>query len=238
MFFNGHVFHQRVIGKKNTFTYPYPAEFFSDIYCFKTKTFKNDFLNLFPKFIETVHHDLEDHLDSCAQLFQKKYDNISLNFLALPNSSMLIRFNPVRFFFVILRDECIGLIADVTNTFGEKRAYFVHNSGNSIEQTILNCSKDMYVSPFNKKSGKYEFRYSFQEQKLRINIDQFYNDRLIVKTSLFGILSPNRSLLHSAKFILHSLLVTPRIHWQALKLLIKKHTIYPHGETGYHNENS
>ena len=238
MYFDGSVFHQRVVGKSHQFTYPYPAELFSNIYDFNGEEFTIAFLESFPRFTDSIHPGLIDHFKECKNIFHGDLKDIQIDFLGLPNNSYFNRFNPVRFFFISHKETCIGLLADVTNTFKEKRSYFIHDHGNSIQNTRLTSIKDMYVSPFNKKNGSYEFECDYSKQNLRININQYYAGELIVRTKLWGSILPKKSFLQRMKFFFSCLLVIPRIHWHALLLFVKKHSIYPHGESGYHNENS
>ena len=58
MYFDGSVFHKRVVGKNHQFTYPYPAELFSNIYDFKREEFTIAFLESFPRFADSIHSGL------------------------------------------------------------------------------------------------------------------------------------------------------------------------------------
>ncbi|MEK9649365.1 MAG: DUF1365 family protein [Gammaproteobacteria bacterium] len=238
MYFNGKVFHKRVVDRTHQFNYLYPAELFTDIYCLDNKRFKDHLLKSFPRFIDTIHPGLEDLLLECKLIFSGNLEEIEIDLLALPNNSILNRFNPVRFFFIMHKNNCLGLIADVTNTFKEKRAYFVHNNGKIIDRTTLKTKKDMYVSPFNEKHGCYEFQCNYSRQSLKIDINQFFNNKIIVKTRLQGSFLLKRTLIQRLNLLFSGVLVIPRIHWQALVLFLKKHTIFPHGDSGYHNENT
>lgn len=90
--------------------------------------------------------------------------------------------------------------------------------------------KHFHVSPFFDRTGRYVFQFSYEAQTIDIHID--YEDdsgekRLL--TRLYGRLAPmNRRNLARAFFLYP--FITGKgiflIHWQALKLFLKKATFY------------
>ena len=138
-------------------------------------------------------------------------------------------FNPVSFYLCLDAHKQIrAVIAEVHNTFGEQHAYLCAKPDHSpvMADDWLEAKKLFHVSPFLERSGSYSFRFSLGKDKLGIWINYFDKERnkqLI--TSLIGTLeSLNEPSLRKA-FWLHPLVTLKTImliHWQALRLVLKK----------------
>jgi DUF1365 family protein len=64
-------------------------------------------------------------------------------------------FSPVSFWYLYTEDhELKHVIAEVNNTFGERRMYLFSETGSS-ERFSSTLSKDFHVSPFNSRKGSY-----------------------------------------------------------------------------------
>jgi len=139
-------------------------------------------------------------------------------------------FNPVSFW-VCRRttgDIC-AVIVEVNNTFGESHRYVLTPAdGVAIRSgELLEVSKQLHVSPFNEVRGDYRFRFHFGDERWLARID--YNDGsdagTLLHTHISGTLQPlTRASLRRAtlRFPLQSVAVVARIHWHALRLLIKR----------------
>ncbi|MEM1374583.1 MAG: DUF1365 domain-containing protein [Pseudomonadota bacterium] len=133
-------------------------------------------------------------------------------------------FNPVSFWLCYDDDgEMRIVIAEVTNTFGDRHSYLCHTD----ELTPLTrgvevqAHKVMHVSPFMPIEGGYRFRFDVTADKIGILIDyQQGNDGGLIAT-LTGPRAPLTSLgiLRAAlRRPFGSRRVLALIHWQALKL--------------------
>ena len=136
-------------------------------------------------------------------------------------------FNPVSFWFCRNRDgHLIAVLAEVSNTFGGRHSYLLHNPDGAPlgAGQVLQASKAFHVSPFCEVEGGYRFRF-FLERKcpvVRIDYDDAEGELLL--TSVSG-----KSTAWSTRGLLGALLRMPlltagivyRIHWQALKLWVK-----------------
>lgn len=135
-------------------------------------------------------------------------------------------FNPVSFW-LCHRDDgaLIAVIAEVTNTYGDRHSYLCHHPDLSpiTPQDRLTATKLLHVSPFQPIDGGYIFRFDISAARIGIWID--YNQG---EGGLLATLTGHRAPLSNRR-ILHSLLRRPfgarrvlaLIHWQALKLWIK-----------------
>ena len=135
-------------------------------------------------------------------------------------------FNPVSFWLCRDADDAlVCVIAEVTNTFGDRHSYLCrHDDGSPIKaEDRLSASKIFHVSPFQPISGGYEFRFDIRPDKVGIWID-FSAGGHGLMANLVGTRQPisNRLLLWSAiRRPFGSRRVLGLIHWQALRLWLK-----------------
>ena len=134
-------------------------------------------------------------------------------------------FNPVAFW---LCEDATGLravIAEVTNTYGDRHSYLCHRAdhGPITGEDRLTSTKIFHVSPFQSTTGSYVFRIDLRPEKLHIVIDYTAGDDGLTAT-LTGRLTrlTNASLLAALiRRPFGSRRVLALIHWQALKLWAK-----------------
>lgn len=136
-------------------------------------------------------------------------------------------FNPVSFWLCHdENDDLTVVISEVTNTFGERHSYLCHHADLSpIRATDrLKATKIFFVSPFQPVEGGYVFRFDIRADRIGIWIDYSQSKGGVIAT-LTGRRVPltNRGVLGA---VLRRPLGTRRvlalIHWQALKLWIKR----------------
>jgi DUF1365 family protein len=147
------------------------------------------------------------------------------------------QFKPVSFWHC--EDEqgkCLAIVAEVHNTFSGRHAYLL--SPKSVlageAKTLKNgqtlqTEKRFVVSPFCTISGSYRFRFFNDEIHSLSRIEYVDDQGLLLITSLRGerISLSSRTLIKLTLAIpWQSLLVVLRIHWQALKLWLKKVPFY------------
>jgi DUF1365 family protein len=136
-------------------------------------------------------------------------------------------FNPVSFWFCHNRaGELIAVLAEVSNTFGGRHSYLLHNTDGAPlrEGQELRADKAFHVSPFCEVEGGYRFRFYVQRKCPVIRIDYDDAEGEVLLTSISG-----KSAAWSSRALLGAFLRMPlltagvvfRIHWQALKLWLK-----------------
>ena len=131
-------------------------------------------------------------------------------------------FNPVSFW--LCRDalgQLVNVVAEVTNTFGDRHSYICGADGTPIAPTdTLRSRKILHVSPFQDISGGYAFRFDIRDDKIGIWID-FTDGNGGLLATLTGSRRPltNWAILRAAvRRPFGSRRVLGLIHWQALKL--------------------
>ncbi|MEO0380906.1 MAG: DUF1365 domain-containing protein [Pseudomonadota bacterium] len=136
-------------------------------------------------------------------------------------------FNPVSFWLCRRDDEALlAVIAEVTNTFGDRHSYLVHHSDLRpiAADDRLQATKILHVSPFQPVEGGYEFRFDIRDDRIGVWIDYSRG-----KGGLIATLTGKRAALTNSSILRATLRrplgarrVLALIHWQALKLWVKR----------------
>lgn len=135
-------------------------------------------------------------------------------------------FNPVSFWMIYDKSDNLRLvIAEVSNTFGDRHSYLCHHDDMSVikkEQT-LTARKVFHVSPFQEMSGEYKFSFNITDKFVGIWIDFRNKDKGVLATfSGFRQKLTNKSILKAVLLRpFGSIRVLALIHWQAIKLKFK-----------------
>ena len=165
-----------------------------------------------------------------------KLADLNVSVLKTPDNPFFKSFNPVSFWILFKKTKIIFLLSEVKNTFFEKQLYEIHNKGEEIDSNYwYEETKKMYVSPFSEKKGFYKFKISSIPFSIKINQ---YNSlsKLEVLTELNGKFIEKKffNKIYYYFFIsFNSVFVMIRIHWQALRLWVKKLKVTPHEGNGY-----
>jgi len=137
-------------------------------------------------------------------------------------------FNPVSFWFCHDRGGAlIALLAEVSNTFGERHHYLLHNPDGTplADGQVLVAGKALHVSPFCTVEGSYRFRLQLGRPEQRVRIDYVDAGGTLLVTAIAGqsrVWSVPALLSAFLRMPLLTLGVMARIHWQALRLWLKK----------------
>lgn len=151
-------------------------------------------------------------------------------------------FNPVAFWYCYRsrgdKRELAAVIAEVNNTFGERHNYIVaHTDGRPIRAgDVLSAQKCFHVSPFCDVTGHYRFRFDVTTTREHVVIEYHDNSgeaaiesQPLLLTSVIGWsrpLSPASIRDAVAGQPLMTFMLLARIHWQAVRLWIKKVKFY------------
>ena len=134
-------------------------------------------------------------------------------------------FKPVSFWYCHAADGRLrAVVAEVNNTFGERHCYVLDDAALAWGVTV-EARKAMHVSPFCKVKGTYRFRFARTADRIvaRIELDDDQGPLLV--TSVSGQLEPLTAARVRATLLRMPLLtlgVVARIHWQALRLWLKR----------------
>ena len=139
-------------------------------------------------------------------------------------------FNPVNFYFCFAGEQLTAILLQVTNTpWGERHCY-VLRAGNTPNTQCFRFDKAFHVSPFLPMNGRYRLRLRMTDNALLIAM-RFSSD----EGPLSACLTLRAKPLTQAEVIRNALrrpaqgmLTLARIHWQALRLLLKRAPFHAH----------
>ena len=140
-------------------------------------------------------------------------------------------FNPISIWYCYDQAGLLrAAICEVSNTFGEHHNYLLaHDDARAITpDDWLNAEKCFHVSPFCEVRGQYRFRFEQTSSRAFAEIDYYVGatntDKLMV-TTIHGTPRPLTSRAALRAFLVYPLMtfgVVIRIHWQAVKLWVKR----------------
>ena len=136
-------------------------------------------------------------------------------------------FKPVSFWYCERADGSLAaVVAEVNNTFGERHCYLLAGPGLAWGRE-QRAAKVFHVSPFSPIEGDYAFRFlrSADGRRCVVRIDHHDAAGPLLQTSLCGRLEPLHAGSARRAFFgvpLLGLGVVARIHWQALRVGLKR----------------
>ncbi|NJS36405.1 MAG: DUF1365 domain-containing protein [Brachymonas sp.] len=138
-------------------------------------------------------------------------------------------FKPVSFWYCHdARGQLRAVVVEVNNTFGERHIYVLDQAKYGHEMT---ASKVFHVSPFCAVEGDYSFRFmtafsdTAEPERTVARIDYKDGQGMLLQTSVSGHLQAfNAQAVRKAMFSYGAmtLAVIARIHWQAMRLWLKR----------------
>ena len=145
-------------------------------------------------------------------------------------------FNPVSFYYCFnTSDSKLEMImAEVTNTpWNERYSYIIDKKmlSGSKKNFVAELEKKLHVSPFWGMDHQYEWLFSEPNESLLVNMKNFKLGEKVFDATLTmkrKALTIKNLLISVLRFPFITLLVVYRIHWQALKLWIKKAPFFIH----------
>jgi DUF1365 family protein len=189
-------------------------------------------------------YDERDHFgDPTLSLRQRLERDAAAHGVSLPEGPVFLlthlrylgyNFNPVSFFYCYDAQERLQLVlAEVNSTFGESHNYWLwqDNELPASNAKRYRRAKAMHVSPFMSMKLDYTFTFTPPEMNLVVHMDTiedgnpFFDATLKLEYSPWSARSLHRALLThpwmTAKVIV-------AIHWQALRLYLKKVPVFTH----------
>jgi uncharacterized protein len=135
-------------------------------------------------------------------------------------------FNPISLWYCEHADGSLrAVIAEVRNTFGEKHCYVLASGGAPLAyEESWEKDKCFHVSPFFDLVGRYRFRLSRPDERLRVVIHESRRDQPILDATLAAQrheLRDGTILRQVLRMPGTTLKVVAAIHWEALKIWLR-----------------
>lgn len=137
-------------------------------------------------------------------------------------------FNPISFW--LINDENQNLkavLCEVTSTFKQTHNYLLSNPDNSpiLSEDVLLSDKKLYVSPFNKNEGYYQFSFTDSQDRFKTVINYFDGSGQHILNTYMGGESENltsgKIIQSLIKYPAMTIMVVLRIQLQAVRLYCK-----------------
>jgi DUF1365 family protein len=140
-------------------------------------------------------------------------------------------FNPLSIWYCRYRSgELAAVLCEVHNTFGESHSYLLHDGGRALHGPVrAGQHKCFHVSPFLPMDLHYRFRLSPPEARLSLAIRCFRDGAQAMTATQTGSALPfsDAVLLRTlARTPLMTFKVVTMIHWQALKLFLRRARLF------------
>ena len=227
----GKVVHKRFKPKKHYFKYKVFSLYLNlneiDTISREIPFFSYNKFNLI-SFYDVDHGDRDG--SSLKDWVKKKLNEVgvneeisNINLLCYPRILGYV-FNPLSIFFIYNKSSSlISIMYEVKNTFGEQHTYIFKTHNNDLIKN--HCFKKFHVSPFMDLNSTYNFKILQPEKKLSVIIDQRDSEGKLLFASQDGekiILNTKNLLLSYLKHPLMTLKIISAIHFEALRLWLKR----------------
>lgn len=143
-------------------------------------------------------------------------------------------FNPISFFYCYDKANSLRMVlAEVNSTFGETHNYWLHPGNESASNNARHylCPKALHVSPFMGMNLDYKFTLTPPGDDLVAHMNTLEGDESFFDATLTLHRKPwSAKSLHRA-LVAHPWMtakVIGAIHWQALRLYLKKVPVFTH----------
>lgn len=229
----GHVYHSRSHQVRHSFCYPV----FALLLTLREeedglRALKHRAAGLLSLSAKDYLHSHPGPLKDAVYRFLKEYCQYDAEEVILQTFPRMFGyvFNPVSFWFCRRQGKLEAVLCEVNNTFGERHFYWIYPPEGIQASQFYLSEKVFHVSPFFPVDGFYKFR--FQLESVRSRVDIFYYDadeKLRFSSWIEGAVSDFQQeslwkLFGSYGWM--TPLVVIRIHWQALRLWLKRVSFY------------
>jgi DUF1365 family protein len=141
-------------------------------------------------------------------------------------------FNPLTVYFCHARNgELVAIFYEVSNTHRERHTYVIPVTGPATPILRQTCRKEFYVSPFIPMNCTYHFQVASPQDSLSILIEEVDEEGVLLNAAFSGRRRPLSDAMLLRAFLAYPLMtlkVTAGIHWEALRLVMKRTPAFRH----------
>lgn len=158
-------------------------------------------------------------------------DDLKITILCYPRIFGYV-FNPLTVFFCHRPDGTLAAILyEVTNTFNERHTYVIPVMDGRATEIRQSCDKALYVSPFMPMECRYHFIIAPPGDSVAVRINETAGTERMLYAAFEGKRRPLTDaglLAMLMKYPLMTAKVTVAIHWEALRLWLKRVPVFRH----------
>ena len=163
-------------------------------------------------------------------------DGGSIQLLCFPRILGFV-FNPMCVWYCRHRDGSLrALVCEVRNTFGGMHHYVLADGGRPLDWSAqYRARKVFHVSPFVSPEAEYRFCFHEPGERVRVYIKEFTSSEHLLDASIGGRrvpLTDARLLYMFGRMPFMTLKVVAAIHWQGLKLWLRRARFHRMPRTG------
>jgi uncharacterized protein len=143
-------------------------------------------------------------------------------------------FNPVSFYYCFdaAGERVETIVAEITNTpWGERHQYVLDVREIRGQMNRFQFDKRFHVSPFMPMNMQYDWRFNDPASRLLVHMENFRDGEAVFDATLVlkrQAMSAGSLLWALVSYPLLTLKVVAAIHWQALRLWLKRTPFHPH----------
>lgn len=135
-------------------------------------------------------------------------------------------FNPVSFYYCFDENGKLkAMFSEVNNTFHDQKMFYIPIENSDQRLFSSKQSKNFYISPFTSLENVLHWEFDVPREKMQMNIDSVKDGQVELMTKMEGRKQEITNvglLLLQLRYPMYTLMIIIRIHWQALKLWLKK----------------
>jgi uncharacterized protein len=234
-FYEGNIYHRRFHPKTHNFEYKFylldmDVSDFNNFNKLQNSFFsinKLNFLSFNTKDHFGTSNDFLENIDELLEKFNIEKSS-KMRFITLPRVLNFV-FNPISILVIFDKEENPTHILAEVHNYNNGRVIYPIKLEKKEKSYFGIVKKDMYVSPFLKDIGLYEFELKYDEKKLFVKID-LYEDKKYKLTAIFNSkakeFNETTSIEIFLRYMFITFLVVSRTYFQAIKLFLKGLKIY------------
>lgn len=242
--------HRRFEPRRHEFTYPLFMAFL-DIDRIPELMRESPFTS-YNRFNWASFYESDHFGDPALSLRRRVEADAAANGVELPDGPIMLlthlrylgyNFNPISLFYCFNRQGKVEtILAEVNNTFGESHNYWLSatNQERGKQAHVYRCAKLMHVSPFMPMELDYRFVLPAPGDRLVAHMDTLAGERATFDATLRLRREPwTAPVIRQAllRFPWVTAKVITAIHWEALKLYLKKVPVFTHPARRKENRN-
>ena len=175
--------------------------------------------------------DLRGWVESQMLTAGLKPDGGAIRMLCYPRILGYV-FNPLTVYFCYANSGgLVAILYEVSNRHSERHTYIIPVTGPTTTIIRQTCRKEFYVSPFIPMDCIYRFRITPPRESVSVLVEEADEKGRLLAAVFCGVRRPLSDAMLLRMFFAYPLMtlkVTAGIHWEALRLVLKRVPVFRH----------